>query len=234
MRIANQVCIASHGEVLSVRLFSKVPFSSIQTLALDQSSMTSNALVQIILAESYQVRPKAEPHPPCLEEMLAENDAALLIGDLGMDAEGAGLQILDLGQAWRDLTGLPFVWALWTGQERLTPELVGLLIDAKEESGCGRGLIPAEKESFFSRLFMGREIERQREKKQAPIIAQAMAQSGWDEAKTRHYLTQVMDYTLMDEGLECLRVYGDLCVSHGLLARAESPEVVAPHFAWSE
>jgi chorismate dehydratase len=45
--------------------------------------------------------------------MLAQADAALLIGDAGMRVDASGLYVLDLGEAWHDWTGLPFVWAVW-------------------------------------------------------------------------------------------------------------------------
>ena len=47
--------------------------------------------------------------------MLAQADAALVIGDpaLFMDADGRGLNKIDLGAAWTAMTGLPFVYAFW-------------------------------------------------------------------------------------------------------------------------
>ena len=48
--VIGEVGIMSNGPVASVRMLSKVPLEEIQTLALDESSMTSNMLAQIILA----------------------------------------------------------------------------------------------------------------------------------------------------------------------------------------
>lgn len=107
------LAIASEREVLSVRLFSKVPIEQIRTVALDTSSLTSSALVQIVLQRVYGVSPRYRNMPPHLEKMLAGNDAALLIGDAGMLADATGLTVVDLGEAWYRWTGLPFVWALW-------------------------------------------------------------------------------------------------------------------------
>ncbi len=129
-RIAEGVCIGSFGPVESVRLFSKVPFSEILSLALDTSSMTSNALAQILLAEQFSCMPKVQLVMPNQEKMLSKCDACVLIGDLGMAAPSEGHHVLDLGEAWTKLTGLPFVWAAWVGGERLTPELAGLLYEA--------------------------------------------------------------------------------------------------------
>ena len=58
--------ISSLGDADSVRLFSKVPFGSIQSLALDQSSLTSNHLAQVLLKERYGVTPTVETARPDL------------------------------------------------------------------------------------------------------------------------------------------------------------------------
>ncbi len=113
-RVLSNVCIGSNGPVESVRLFSRVPFPEIKTLALDASSMTSNRLAQIILHEKYNINPQTVTMAPDGESMLAQCDACVLIGDIGMTAQLPGSRIIDLGEAWTDLTGLPFVWALWT------------------------------------------------------------------------------------------------------------------------
>ena len=110
-----EVGIMSNGPVMSVRMLSKVPLSEIKTLALDQSSMTSNMLAQVILAEQ-GVFPKVEELPPVASDMLANHDACVLIGDRGFEADGTGLVDIDLGEAWTKMTGLPFVWALWLGK----------------------------------------------------------------------------------------------------------------------
>lgn len=122
-RVADSVCIGSRDEVKSVRLFSKVPFDQITSLALDASSLTSNQLALMILRETYGVEPVAISHAPALEPMLELADAAVLIGDIGMLAPSEGLYVLDLGLAWHRWTGLPFVWAVWLGNNGLDEEL---------------------------------------------------------------------------------------------------------------
>ena len=59
--------------------------------------------------------------PPDLGAMLREADAAVVIGDVALratlfDARRLGLSVLDLGEAWRELTGLPMVFALWAAR----------------------------------------------------------------------------------------------------------------------
>lgn len=199
-RVAAGLSIGSQDEVLSVRLFSKVPPAHIKSLATDQSSMTSNALALIVLAELHGVKPQFSPCPPSLRTMLRDHDACLMIGDNGMGADGEGLTVLDLGSEWRRLTGLPFVWALWVGHAGLTPELVGLLQEAMRES----------------RSDWGR------------VIQDAAEETGFTPQQCRHYLTELMDYRLTDEHLQGLREFGRLAASTGLIDRFQMPEIVHP------
>ena len=62
-RIISDACIACRGPVLSVKLFSRVPIADINSLALDQGSRTSAALVQVLLRERFNITPKLEPLP---------------------------------------------------------------------------------------------------------------------------------------------------------------------------
>ena len=107
--------IASRGEVRSVCLFHHGPLERVRRVALDTSSRTSAALVRILLRERLGRDPQYVPMGPSLVDMLAVADAALLIGDPALDHEGNAAR-LDLGQAWLELTGLPFVFAFWAGR----------------------------------------------------------------------------------------------------------------------
>ena len=118
--------IASRGAVRSILLISTKPFREIHTLAGDVSSRTSVALARIILGRKYGTEPRIVPHAPDLTRMLAEADAALIIGDpaLRLDPQSLGERVLDLGAEWTDMTGLPMVFAVWAGRkEVITPEV---------------------------------------------------------------------------------------------------------------
>lgn len=117
--IVPDVAIASDGDVASVAIFSKVPIGEVRSLALDVSSRTSAALTRILCAKRWGIAPVFSPAAPDLDTMLATVDAALVIGDpaLEVDAAARGLLKYDLGGEWRALTGLPFVYAMWTGRE---------------------------------------------------------------------------------------------------------------------
>jgi len=81
------VSIASKGRVRSVLLLSKVPIEEIRSVAMDNSSRTSAALVTILLRRFYDLDFQSEPADPQLEEMLKRADAALLIGDPALTYE---------------------------------------------------------------------------------------------------------------------------------------------------
>ena len=109
--------VVSDGPVASVAIFTRVPIDRVTTLALDTSSRTSVALTQVMTRKCFDIRPRFVDHGPDLEAMTRIADAALLIGDPALFADPArlGLQKIDLGEAWRQFTGLPFVYAFWTG-----------------------------------------------------------------------------------------------------------------------
>lgn len=118
-RVVWNIAIASEGPVASVALFSKVPRGRIRTIAADTSSNTSIALTRVLCAERFDVRPGFTPAAPDLASMLAGADAAVLIGDpaLFVDHRAMGLEKIDLGAEWTEMTGLPFVWAFWAGRK---------------------------------------------------------------------------------------------------------------------
>jgi chorismate dehydratase len=118
-RIVPGVAIGSDGPIASVALFSRVPPSRVQTLALDVSSRTSAALTQILCAKRWHIAPHLLPSDPDLGRMLDRADAALLIGDpaLTVDPAAHGATKIDLGSEWKALTGLPFVYAMWAGRD---------------------------------------------------------------------------------------------------------------------
>jgi chorismate dehydratase len=126
-RVVPGVCIGSDGPVASVALFTRKPVSEITRIALDTSSRTSAMLVRVLCARRFGISPTFVPHSPDLGAMLAVADAALIIGDeaLFVDYGALGTQKIDLGAAWSEMTGLPFVWAFWAGPA--IPEAAGVV-----------------------------------------------------------------------------------------------------------
>lgn len=130
--LASDACVACDGPVRSVKLYSRVPVGQIRTLALDEGSRTSAALVQILLAERHGVRPQLVPLPIGSSAEDTQTDAAMLIGDRGMaPPPGPFAMTWDLGEEWSRWTGLPFVFALWLARPG---ELSGQLTSALESA----------------------------------------------------------------------------------------------------
>jgi chorismate dehydratase len=117
-RIVPGVSISSTGPVASVALFTTRPTAEIESIALDTSSRTSVALLKVLCARWFEIRPKFVVMPPDLPAMVKSCDAALIIGDNALFADHAalGLEKIDLGEEWAGMTGLPFVYAFWAGR----------------------------------------------------------------------------------------------------------------------
>lgn len=127
-----EVGLASNGPVRSVLLLLGKEPEEVRTLALDVSSRTSVVLSQIVLARQFGCRPDVFVHPPDVDAMLARADAALLIGDPALELDVKRYRVLDLGEAWTQMTGLPFVYACWTGRPgAMGAGEVARLIEAK-------------------------------------------------------------------------------------------------------
>ena len=134
-RVVPDVAIASDGPVASVALFTRRPMRDVRTIALDTSSRTSVGLARVLCARRFEISPTYVPHAPDLAAMLASCDAALLIGDpaLFVDHRALSAEKIDMGVAWTELTGLPFVWAFWAGRpDAADTDVVGRLQAARD------------------------------------------------------------------------------------------------------
>jgi chorismate dehydratase len=100
--------VAANGPVKSVLLKCNVPVSEVKTVGRDPASATSNALAELLLKK----------HFGCEVEMhdfhsLEAPDAAVVIGDRALCSDPAPAGDIDLAEAWKEMTGLPFVFAVW-------------------------------------------------------------------------------------------------------------------------
>ncbi len=130
------VAIGSEGPVASVAVYTSRPLGQIRTLAVDTSSRTSVALLDVLCARYFGIQPEMRPMLPEPERMLRECDAALVIGDLALmfDHAAAGVQKIDLGEAWTAYTSLPFVYAFWVGRAgAITGPDIDLLVRAGQD-----------------------------------------------------------------------------------------------------
>ncbi|MGW7197079.1 menaquinone biosynthetic enzyme MqnA/MqnD family protein [Streptomyces chryseus] len=118
------LAVGCDGPVMSCVIVSQVPLEQLDRarVALGSTSRTSVRLAQLLLAEQYGVRPDYYRCPPDLGVMMQEAEAAVLIGDAALraalhDAPRLGLHVHDLGQMWKEWTGLPFVFAVWAARK---------------------------------------------------------------------------------------------------------------------
>ncbi len=185
------ISISACGAVKSVRLFSKKPLEEIQSVALDTSSLTSNALLRILLKEQFGITPCYQHHAPDLYAMLEKHDAGLIIGDLKLFDGLPETIVYDLGQGWHDLTQLPFVYAAWSARrECVSAEMCAVLRRAMD---WGNAHLEELAATWAERWNL------------PPDLA-------------HDYLVHVMDYRLSPLQLEGLRLYQQKCVEHGLIA----------------
>ncbi len=134
--IVSDACVATHGPVMSVKLYSRVPLGEIRTLALDEGSRTSACLTKVILSEQFGVEPKIESLPLHLGTEATTSDAILLIGDRAMHAPTEQFHtVWDLGEEWLRWTGLPFVFAMWVARRDTDLRGVGEALSAVRDLG---------------------------------------------------------------------------------------------------
>jgi chorismate dehydratase len=198
LRVVPAGGIGSDGKTLTVRIFSRCPIADIRVLACDPDSHTSVALARILLGE------KTGRTPALIELHDAPDnayDAMLLIGDkVVCDAPVGYSHDLDLGEAWKEMTGLPFVFAVW--MTRLTGDVSNL--DRTLDAARQRGLSDID-----------------------TIVADHARPRGWPEALARKYLTQHLTYSIGPRELDAIRKFHQLAFEHGILSERPRALVVA-------
>lgn len=185
----SNACIASDGETMTVRVFSRVPPDRITVLHADCDSHTSVILAQVLWREMYGRTLMIEPHRPVSGNA---SDAVLLIGDkvVREAPRGYGFEV-DLGAAWKHLTGLPFVFAAWFGNRNTDHTATAALLEASRDEGV---------------------------KNVESIAARFAPQHGWPPSLALTYLRDIMRYTLANEMRVGMDRFFALSERHGLLS----------------
>lgn len=185
LAIVPDVAIAAKNKVRSILLVSKAPLEKIRSVATDDSSRTSAALVEIYLRKFVGTDPGFTRQKPSLKEMLQWHDAALLIGDPALQARTDGYHVYDLAEEWRRWTGRPFVFAFWAVRKA--------------------ALLGRVQESNIVQVF---QKSRDNGLQHIPEIASAWAPKlGLPGSLISEYLTENVDYSLDQENLEGLRLF---------------------------
>lgn len=183
--------IAARGAVRSVKLFSRVPFDRIERLALDEGSRTSQALARVWLAHAHATRPgRIENLPMGVSALESTADAVLVIGDRAMKVSHEPFHaVVDLAEAWKQMTGLPFVFALWVARGGVD---LGSLPEALGRCRAD-GLAHA-----------------------AELAAAHAPRLGLDRATCIEYLTHVLSYDLGEPEVAGLRRFARMAGEMGL------------------
>lgn len=196
--------IGCDGPTMTVRVFSRVPLERVGTLAVDTDSHTSVMLARVIFKHVYGrdvsvVDYHAREHAV---QGGGRPDALLLIGDkVETDPpppeEGYTHQ-LDLGEAWKGLTGLPFVYAVWmcrAGEER-TPAVV---------AAC----------EVLDRA-------RRHNRMRMDWLVDARAKErGWSAERAGRYLGELLRYEVGAAERQAVSTFLRMCREMGLLERGE-------------
>ncbi len=196
------VAIASRRPVRSILLVSKVPIEKIRTVALDTSSMTSVALTKILFEKWLGGGRTFTAMTPDVEEMLAQHDAGLVIGDPALQVDRSRYLTLDLAEEWIRYTGKPFVFAFWAVRQ-----------DAVREAGPAQDLAAVFQQSRSHGL----------EPASLEQIAREWApRLGLSQADVLSYLTENIYYQLDAPCLEGLRLFYRYAAEIGALPAAAS------------
>lgn len=168
--LVGRVGIASRGPVGSVRLFCRVPLARVRRLAVDPDSVTSVALLRILCVRRFHVRPR-------FVSDAVGADAALWIGDRGLrEPRRPPAAVIDLGEAWTDWTGLPFVYAAWMAQPaRVTPGLLRSLSRAPSRADRLRAAAAAARRFPLAPAALARYLTRRIRYRLGPAERQGLA-----------------------------------------------------------
>ena len=201
--------IGCDGPTLTVRVFSRVPMDRIETLHADVESHTSVALARVVLAKRFGAAPTIEAFDA--RSRSAEDpwpEAVLLIGDkvvTGAPPEGAYAHELDLGEAWKALTGGPFVYAVWMCRSA----------DLEDAERAGRLRALA--------LMLDRARRHNQTRLDWTVAAHAPAH-GWTNEQASEYVGARLRYEVTDAARDAIDEFWRACAELGVIpAPAPSP-----------
>lgn len=129
--IISDYCIGTEGEVASVAVFSEVPMEEIDTVLLDYQSRTSVMLCKILFEKHWKKKVQfIDAKDESYIDNIRGNVAGLVIGDRALKIRDAFKYIFDLGLGWKEMTGLPFVFAVWVRKKEISGEFIPLFNEA--------------------------------------------------------------------------------------------------------
>ncbi|MEI6275181.1 MAG: menaquinone biosynthesis protein [Prolixibacteraceae bacterium] len=127
-------CISCSGKVRTVVLVSQVPLQEIENIVLDYQSRTSVQLVRILARDHWKIDPEwINGGVNYIQEEIHGTTAGVIIGDRVFEAESRFPYVYDLGEAWKDYTGLDFVFACWVANKPIDASFVVKFAAALED-----------------------------------------------------------------------------------------------------
>jgi len=123
-QIVSKCVIGSEGEVASVALFSQVPMEQIESVYLDYQSKTSVALAKVLLAQYWKKEVEFMEATEGYINEISGTTAGVIIGDRALASLNRFEHIYDLGLAWKQHTGLPFVFAAWVANKPIPADFL--------------------------------------------------------------------------------------------------------------
>jgi chorismate dehydratase len=206
--------IGCDGPTLTVRVFSAVPLDQVTTLAADTDSHTSIALAQVILKRAYGRSVKVVPFD-ARERVSRGGDSPeqrewpetlLMIGDKVVTDSPPAVRYpyqLDLGEEWKKLTGLPFVYAIWMCRSADVEHAA-----QRERLGVATALLDRQLRHNLTRM------DR--------IILEKASEFRWPPDLARKYLGELLRYRVGGREREAVRRFFAECVSADLITSAEA------------
>jgi chorismate dehydratase len=207
LRILPGAAIASRRAVRSILLVSKVAIEEVKTVALDTSSMTSVALTKILFEKWLGGGRTFMPMAPDLDAMLAEHDAALVIGDPALQIDRSRYVTLDLAEEWIRYTGKPFVFAFWAVRSEALHDFWASL--------------------DLAEVFQQSRDHGLRAESLAQIAHEWAPRLGLSEGEIRSYLTENIYYDLDAPCIEGLRLFYRYAAELGVLPATPELRFVA-------
>jgi len=193
--------IGCDGHTFTVRIFSKVPPEKIRAVYGDTDSHTSVLLGQVILRERYGVTAPMLPLEAREGVHLGSTapETILLIGDKVVNAspsDAAYPYQLDLGEEWKQLTGLPFVFAMWMMRREA--------VEADRPAA-----------DVVTRLLA--EARRRGSEMTEELLDRYAAEKGWPRDLARRYFTEYLRYEVTPRAREGLAKFFETAARLGLL-----------------
>lgn len=188
----SDACIASDGETLTVRVFSRIPAERMTRLHVDTDSHTSVVLADLLWKRYYHRPVDIVPIAP--GQRLDSCESVLLIGDKVITTPLPDhVHHIDLGEAWKRWTGLPFVFAVWASAAGVDHRRTAALLEAARN----RGLAQME-----------------------AIAAEWSPRIGWPVEVARAYLTEHLTYRLTPRAIKGLHTFLEYLRHDGILTPA--------------